>query len=154
MFVDGLWLWWYTVCVMCIHVNVGPSQTFSKKYSEINAKNLQYNVHVILAGMYIKKKVYLKNTNRASIKKITDFGMILRPYKLLVIAKVQRRWYTSECWSVCGSGSEHLGEAQTAHSMGVASAYPAAIWWKHLVKTGTYYYREVIVRLTWNIAAR
>ena len=74
---------------LCIHVNVGPSQTFSKKYSEINAKNLQYNVQVILAGMYIKKKVYLKNTNRASIKEITDFGMILRPYKLLVIAKVQ-----------------------------------------------------------------
>ena len=72
-------------------MNVGPSQTFSKKYSEINAKNLQYNVHVILAGMYIKKKVYLKNTNRASIKEITDFGMILRPYKLLVIAEVQRR---------------------------------------------------------------
>ena len=39
--------------------------------------------------MYIKKKVYLKNTKRASIKEITDFGMILRPYKLLVIAKVQ-----------------------------------------------------------------
>ena len=78
---------------LCIHVNVGPSQTFSKKYSEINAKNLQYNVHVILACMYIKKKVYLKNTNRASIKEITDFGMTLRPYmyKLLVIAKVQRR---------------------------------------------------------------
>ena len=74
---------------LCIHVNVGPSQTFSKKYSKINAKNLQYNVHVILAGMYIKKKVYLKNTNMASIKKITDFRMILRPYKLLVIAKVQ-----------------------------------------------------------------
>ena len=45
--------------------------------------------------------------------------MILRPYKLLVIAKVQRRWYTSDCRSVCGSGSEHLGEARTAHSMGV-----------------------------------
>ena len=48
---------------LCIHVNVGPSHTFSKKYSEINVKNLQYNhdnVHVILAGMYIKKKVYLK----------------------------------------------------------------------------------------------
>ena len=103
---------------LCIHVNVGPLQTFSKKYSEINAKNLQYNVHVILAGMY-KKKVYLKNTNKASIKEITDFGMILRPYNLLVIAKVQRRWYISECRSVCGSGSEHLGEAQTAHSMGV-----------------------------------
>ena len=54
-----------------------------------NAKNLQYNVHVILAGMYIKKKVYLKNTNRVSIKEIPDFGIILRPYKLLVIAKVQ-----------------------------------------------------------------
>ena len=39
--------------------------------------------------MYNKKKVYLKNTNRTSIKEITDFGMILRPYKLLVIAKVQ-----------------------------------------------------------------
>ena len=104
---------------LCIHVNVGPSQTFPKKYSEINAKNLQYNVHVILAGMYIKKKVYLKNTNRASIKEITDFGMILRPYKLLVIAKVRRRWYTSECRSVWGSGSENLGEARTAHSMGV-----------------------------------
>ena len=94
------------------------ADVFKKKYSEINAKNRQYNVHVILAGMYIKKKIYLKNT-RASIKEITDFGMILRPYKLLVIAKVQRRWYTSECRSVCGSGSEHLGEAQTAHSMGV-----------------------------------
>ena len=41
---------------LCIHVNVGPSQTFLKKYWEINAKNLQYNVHVILAGMYNKKK--------------------------------------------------------------------------------------------------
>ena len=76
---------------LCIQVNVGPSQKVSKKYSEINAKNLQYNVHVVLAGMYIKKKIYLKNTNRASIKEITDFGMILRPYKLLVIAEVQRR---------------------------------------------------------------
>ena len=64
---------------LCIHVNVGPLRTFSKKYSEINDKNLQYNVHVILAGMYIKKKVYLKTTNRASIKVMTDFGMILRP---------------------------------------------------------------------------
>ena len=48
--------------------------------------------------------------------------MILRPYKLLVIAEVQRRWYTSECRSVCGSGSEHLGEARTAHSMGVIAS--------------------------------
>ena len=38
-----------------IHVNVGPSQMFTKKYLEINAKNLQYYVNVILAGMYIKK---------------------------------------------------------------------------------------------------
>ena len=81
-------------------------------------KNLQYNVHVILAGMYIKKKVYLKNTNRASIKEITDFGMILRPYKLLVIAKVQDG-DTPVNVDPC-SGSEHLGEAWTAHSMGVA----------------------------------
>ena len=76
---------------LCIHVNVGPLQTFSKKYSEINAKNLQYNVHVILAGMYIKKKVYLKNTNRASIKVITDFWNDFETIKLLVIAEVQRR---------------------------------------------------------------
>ena len=39
--------------------------------------------------MYIMKKVYLKNTNRASFNEITDFGMILRPYKLLVTAQVQ-----------------------------------------------------------------
>ena len=41
-------------------MNVGLSRVFSKKYSEINAKNLQYNVHVILAGMYIKKKYILR----------------------------------------------------------------------------------------------
>ena len=45
---------------LCIHVNVGPSLTFSKKYSEINAKNLQHNVHVILAGMYVRKKYILR----------------------------------------------------------------------------------------------
>ena len=43
--------------------------------------------------------------------------MILRPYKLY-IGKVQRLWYT-KCLSVCGSESEHLGEARTAHSMDV-----------------------------------
>ena len=81
---------------LCIHVNAGPWQTFSKKYSEINAKNLHYrpNVHVILSGTYIKKKVYLKNTNRASIKEITDFGMILRPYKLLVIGSFHAKTTT------------------------------------------------------------
>ena len=105
--------------IRSVYVNVGPSQTFSKKYSEINAKNLQYNVYVILAGMYTKKKVYLMNTNRASIKEITDFGMILRPYKLLGIAKVQEGDTPVNVASVCGSGSEHLGEARTAHSMGV-----------------------------------
>ena len=63
--------WYFSTCLLTgfdcgeirsVYTRVGPLQTFSKKYSEINAKNLQYNVHVILAGMYIKKKVYLKNT--------------------------------------------------------------------------------------------
>ena len=54
---------------LCIHVNVGPSQVFSKKYSEINAKNLQYNVHVILAGMYIKKKYILRIQIGHQVKK-------------------------------------------------------------------------------------
>ena len=53
---------------LCIQVNVGSSQTFSKKYSEINTKNLQYNIHVILAGMYIKKKVYLKGVLHPNTK--------------------------------------------------------------------------------------
>ena len=50
--------------------------------------------------------------------------------KLLVIAKVRRRWYTSECRSVCGSGSEHLGEARTAHSMGVVSYWVIHVIWQ------------------------
>ena len=44
--------------------------------------------------------------------------MILRPYKLY-IGKIHRLQYTSECLSMCGSGSEHLDEARTAHSMDV-----------------------------------
>ena len=95
-----------------------------------NVKNLQYNVHVILAGIYIEKKVYLKSTNRASIKEITDFGMILRPYKLFVIAKVQWRWYTSECPSVCGSGlniwvkpEPHIWSAYIGPEPHIRSAY-------------------------------
>ena len=39
---------------LCIHLNVGPSGMFSEKYLEINAKNLQYNINVILAVMYIE----------------------------------------------------------------------------------------------------
>ena len=31
-----------------------PITDVFEKYSEINAKNPQYNVHVILAGMYIR----------------------------------------------------------------------------------------------------
>ena len=42
MFDDGLWL--QGIYGLCIHVNVDPSQMFWKKYSEINAKNLQYMV--------------------------------------------------------------------------------------------------------------
>ena len=44
-----------------VHVNVGLSQMFSKKYSEINAKNLQYNINVILTGTnraYILKNIW------------------------------------------------------------------------------------------------
>ena len=43
-------------------------------------------VHVILAGMTVKK-VYLKNTNRASIKEITDFGLFVVLSLLLLKSK-------------------------------------------------------------------
>ena len=58
---DVIWhVWWRALITviygLCIHLNVGLLWTLSKKlYSEINAKNLQYNINVILAGMYIKK---------------------------------------------------------------------------------------------------
>ena len=40
----------------------------------------------------------LANTNRVSIKEITDFGMILRLYKQFVIGWVQRQWMSIRVW--------------------------------------------------------
>ena len=59
--------------------------------------------------MYIKKKVYLKNTNRASIKEITDFGMILRPYNCLLLLKSE-------------DGDTPVNVDPCAHSMGICHA--------------------------------
>ena len=50
-----------------IHVNVGPSQMFSNKYSEISAKNLQYNVDVVLAGIYIIQIMNVYECNGTNI---------------------------------------------------------------------------------------
>ena len=60
--------------------------------------------------MYTKKEVHLKNTNRASINDITDFGMISRLEILVVIGTEQRLWGASQWGSLCVWGSEHGGE--------------------------------------------
>ena len=78
---------------------------FRKKEGHITEKRKQKRVFRVVFS-------YLKNTCLGCVLKV-----------------LLRGWYpawntsgppgTSECRSMCGSGSEHLGEARTAHSMGV-----------------------------------
>ena len=136
-------LWKYIRNYFLVYQLISPFLVYLQNYKEFEAEILDLQSEKYGLSFDIKKYTTsgwalgdenvigiraFKNTNRASIKEITDFGMILRPYKLLVIAKVRRRWYSSECRSVCGSGSEHLGEARTAHSMGVVLHYGHQLW--------------------------